>query len=118
MCFAYPLEGGDMRPEDRYKLKLIDTLHEKFPGCFILRLDAHSQQGIPDFLILYKTKWATLEVKANENAPHEPNQDYYVDLMDNMSFSAFIYPENEEEVLDELQRTFSSRRTARVPRRK
>lgn len=51
---------------------------------------------------------AALEGKKSASAPHRPNQDYYVQQMDEMSFAAFIYPENKEEVLNELARSFEA----------
>lgn len=75
-----------------------------------MKNDSSYIQGIPDLIILFNDKWAALEVKKSEDAPHRPNQDYYVELMDRMSFAAFIYPENKEEILNELQHTFFSRR--------
>lgn len=80
------------------------------PGAIVIKSDPNDIQGIPDLLVLYKDKWASLEVKRAEKASHRPNQDYYVALMDTMSFSRFIFPENEEEVLNELQQTLSSSR--------
>lgn len=88
--------------ENRFKTKLINELKNMFPGCMVLHLDPNEIQGIPDLLILYKDKWACLEGKKNATASHRPNQEYYVDLMDGMSFARFIYPENKDEVLDEL----------------
>lgn len=88
--------------ENRFKTKLNQELENLFPGCIILHMDPNEIQGIPDLLILYENKWAALEGKKTANAAHQPNQDYYVDLMDRMSFAAFIYPENKDEVLDAL----------------
>lgn len=85
---------------------MIKDLKNLFPGCIILKNDPNYIQGIPDLTIFFKNKWATLEVKREENARHQPNQDYYVGKMNDMSFSRFIYPENKEEVLNELQFTF------------
>lgn len=79
-----------------------------FPGCIILKNDPNYIQGIPDLTIFWENHWATLEVKKAFDAPHQPNQDYYVDVMDRMSFSRFIFPENKEVVLDELQQSFRS----------
>ena len=89
--------------ENRYKTILSNKIKKMLPGCIVLHINPNEIQGIPDLLILYKSNWATLEGKRNKNAPHRPNQDYWVKLMDDMSFSRFIYPENEKEVLDELQ---------------
>ena len=88
--------------ENRFKTKLINELEREFPGCIVLHMDPNEYQGIPDLLILYKNKWAALEGKKNARASVRPNQAYYVDLMDRMSFAAFIYPENKDIVLDEL----------------
>ena len=88
--------------ESEFQRNLKKELKEMFPGCIISKLDSGDIQGIPDLIILYKNRWATLENKRSKNAPHRPNQDYYVKAMDHMSFSRFIYPENKEEVLDDL----------------
>lgn len=92
--------------ERDFQGQLKKELKELFPGCIITKNDSAYIQGIPDILILYKDKWAALEVKKYEKASHRPNQDYYVNLMDQMSFARFIYPENKEEVLHELQQAF------------
>ena len=96
-----------MKKENEFKRKLKKEIKNMFPGCIVTELDPGDIQGIPDLLILYKNKWATLENKRNENADHQPNQDYYVDKMNKMSFSRFIYPENKEKVLEELKENFS-----------
>lgn len=94
--------------ENRFKTELIKELKLIFPGCMVMHLDPNEIQGIPDLIVLYKDKWAVLEGKKNANASHRPNQDYYVDKMNEMSYAAFIYPENKEEVLNELQQAFCS----------
>ena len=88
--------------ENRFKTKLVKEIEDLFPGCIITHMDPNEIQGIPDLLILYKNKWAALEGKKNATASVRPNQSYYVDVMDDMSFASFIYPENKEEVLNEL----------------
>jgi hypothetical protein len=95
--------------ENAYQAQLIKRLQQMFPGCVVLKLDTGYMQGLPDLLVLWMDKWATLEVKAHAGARIQPNQDYYVELMNRMSFSAFIYPSNEEQVLAELQLAFKSR---------
>lgn len=90
--------------ESGFQDKLKEELKKLFPGCMIFKMD--QIQGIPDLLILYKDKWASLENKKSLKAKHQPNQDYYVDLMNKMSFSRFIYPENKDEVLEELKKIF------------
>lgn len=92
-----------MIQERDYQSKLIKRLHKMLPGSIVLKSDPNHIQGIPDLLVLYKDKWAALEVKRCETALRQPNQEHYVSVMDNMSFARFVYPENEEVVLDELQ---------------
>ncbi len=94
--------------ESSFQAQLIKELKERFVGCIVMKNDSSYIQGIPDLLILYKNKWASLECKKNAGAKKQPNQQYYVDKMNEMSFSRFICPENKEEVLYELQQSFDS----------
>lgn len=93
-----------LKLESGFQDRLIQNLKKLFPGCMVLKME--QIQGIPDLLVLYKDKWATLECKKLANAKRQPNQNYYVGLMNEMSFSRFICPENKEEVLHELQQAF------------
>lgn len=94
--------------ENDYQKKLKDKLLNVFPGCYIMKNDPSSKRGIPDLTILYRDKWAVLEVKQNEKASKRPNQERHIDILNNMSYASFICPENEEEVFNELERTFKS----------
>jgi hypothetical protein len=89
--------------ESKFQADLIKELKQLFPGCVIMKNDPEYIQGIPDLTILYGAKWATLECKKSKKSSHRPNQEYYVDKLNGMSYSAFVYPENKEEVLNELQ---------------
>lgn len=92
--------------ENKFQANLIKKIKKLYPECIVMKNDPTYIQGIPDLLVLYKDKWVSLECKKNANARHQPNQDYYVEQMNNMSFSRFIFPENEEEVLNELKHKF------------
>lgn len=89
--------------ENKFQGDLIKELKTKFPGCMVLKNDPNYKQGVPDLLILHNSRWAALECKKDEKANHQPNQDHYVDKMNKMSYAAFIYPENKEEILNDLQ---------------
>lgn len=102
--------------ETKYQKKLIDKIEAMFPGCLVIKNDPIQHQGIPDLVIFYRDTWAMLEVKTSKIAHSQPNQAYYINRLDKMSFAAFVYPENEEEVLDGLQRAFGSQRSTRVSR--
>ena len=88
--------------ESKFQAKLIKDIKERLPDCIVLKNDPTYLQGIPDLTVFNNDKWATLEVKKSANATHQPNQDYYVELMDHMSFSRFVYPENRDEVFSDL----------------
>lgn len=92
--------------ENKFKTKLISELEERFPECMVIHVN--EKQGMPDLLVLYKDKWASLEGKKSAKEKFQPNQPYYIEKMNNMSFSRVIYPENKEEVLHELSTAFNS----------
>lgn len=94
--------------ESKFQKELIDEIKNRYPDCVITKNDAGYIQGFPDLTILYKDKWAVLETKREKDANKQPNQEYYVDKLNGMSFSRFVYPENKEEVLHELQQAFES----------
>lgn len=94
--------------ESKFQKELVDEIKERFPGSVVLKNDSSYIQGFPDWTVLYKDKWAVLEAKRQKNAKKQPNQEYYVGVLDNMSFSRFVYPENKEKVLNELQQAFES----------
>lgn len=99
--------------ENQYQAKLIKKIKSMFPGCVVLKNDSTYQQGIPDLTILWHDYWASLEVKPAGEFYAQPNQLHFIQKLDEMSFAAFIFPENEEEVLNALQQAFESPRRAR-----
>ena len=90
--------------ESQYQAELIRQIQERLPGSFVLKNDALYYQGIPDLIVLYKNRWAMLEVKPSAHSRLRVNQEYYIDLFSDMSFASFIYPENEMEVLNEVHK--------------
>jgi len=88
--------------ENKFQADLIKEIKSILPGCIVMKNDPNYLQGIPDLLILYEGKWAALECKASSSSPRQPLQDYYINYMNKMSYASWIYPENKEDVLDEL----------------
>ena len=97
-----------MKNENKFQSDLIKDIKERFPGCYILKNDPNYIQGIPDLLILFKNMWAALECKKSFKANKQPNQEYYVNELNKMSYANFISPQNKEDVLNELQQAFKS----------
>lgn len=107
-----------MSIEGPYKTQLTKTIYRMFgtDHCAVVRLDSALLQGIPDMGILFDGGfWALLEAKTSRRARIQPNQPYYVDFMNQLCFAAFIYPDNEEAVLNALQEEYESHRRTRLP---
>jgi hypothetical protein len=105
--------------ERDFQPKLIEKLRELFPDCLILKNDSAYLQGIPDLSIFFEDRWAMLEVKKSEKSTYEPNQEFYLQMLNEMSFAARIDPSNEQEVLRALQHALTApRRNSRVSQRK
>ena len=93
--------------ESKFQKELIDEVKERYPGCIALKNDSSYMQGFPDWTILYKDKWAVLEVKKERGAHKQPNQEYYVNKLNEMGgFSRFVFPENKDEVLEDMDTLF------------
>lgn len=92
--------------ESAFQAKLIREIKKRFPGAIVLKNDPNYIQGFPDLTVLYKDRWAVLEIKQSEKASHQPNQNFYILQADKMSVGRFVYPENMMEVLDDLARSF------------
>lgn len=97
-----------MKKESDFQSSLKKELQERFEGSIVQKMDSGQIQGIPDLLILWRNKWAALECKKSASASKRPNQEYYVNKMNEMSFARFICPENKEEVLNDLEQAFRS----------
>ena len=96
--------------ESKFQKDLMDEIKVRYPGCVTLKNDSSYIQGFPDWTILYKDRWAVLETKKEKSAKKQPNQEYYVEKLDSMSFSRFVYPENKDEVLEDLDVIFKRKR--------
>lgn len=104
----YIFSYGDFMKESVFQNQLISELKRRFEGCIVLKNDASYIQGIPDLLVLYNDIWFALECKKNDTAHKQPNQEYYVKKMNDMSYATFINPNNKEEILNDLEQTFKS----------
>ena len=96
--------------ESRFQKEFIDEVKARYPGCIALKNDSSYIQGFPDWTILHEDKWAVLEMKRKRGAKEQPNQEYYVNKLNSMSFSRFVYPENKDEVLNDMDKLFKRKR--------
>ncbi len=100
--------------ESKFKTDLIKEIERLFPGAIVLKTNANQIQGMSDNIILFRNKWAAFDAKKDEDSPHQPNQDYYIGLLNEMSYAAFVHPKNKEDFLYDLQQTFRFSRRARI----
>lgn len=117
--FLFVLKGWVLlgKLESAFQAQLIRKLKKNFPGCVVLKNDGSNKpNGFPDLTILFANgRWAELECKRESKADKRPLQGYYVDQLNRAGYARFIYPENEEEILSELQQTFGYSGEARNP---
>lgn len=91
-----------MALESKFQQALVAEIKNMFPGCFVMKNDEQYIQGVPDLTILFGRKWAVLEVKRSFYERYQPNQEYYLDYLDEMSFAGMVCPENKDEILRHL----------------
>ena len=94
--------------ENKFQSNLIKEIKKEFPGCMVLKNDSSYLQGVPDLSIFYKEHYAMLEVKKSKTAKRQPNQEYYVNKLNEMSYASFVCPENKDQVMDELRKRFNA----------
>ena len=93
-----------MSRESEFQTRLIHRLESMFPNAIIYKTSPYAPQGFPDITICHDSGlWAYLECKADRNAKRQPNQEWYVGKLNLCGFDSFIYPDNEEEVLNGLK---------------
>ena len=104
--------------ESKFQSGLIKKIKKNFPDSIVLKTNPNYIQGLPDLIVLYTDKWVALECKKSEKAHHQPNQEYYISKMNEMSYASFVYPENERRVLDEMESALRNSRQTRISKSK
>ena len=97
-----------MEKESVFKRKLYKEIRDRFPGSEVLPNDPTYLQGVPDATVYFPNgRYVMLEGKRTTSSSRRPNQDYYVTRSSLSSNALFVYPENKEEVLSELERRYN-----------
>lgn len=99
-----------VKSETDFQRDVKKDILKRIPGSRVFKLDPGRTvgvpQGWPDLLILYKGRWAALEIKKTSKAHRQPNQGLYIDRISEHTYASFISPENKEEVIDAMARSF------------
>lgn len=77
-------------------------------GCVVIKYEqnATTLKGFPDIMFMKGPFWGALEVKTSKKAHKQPGQQDWIDKLNEMSYAKFIYPENKEEILNEIKEFF------------
>jgi len=96
--------------ESAFKKNFITELNVRLAPIDLEYIHTRSHnRSFPDLLILGPgSTWAALEFKAAEEADHQPNQAWYINRLNHWAYATFMYPENREEVLGDLEKLFTS----------
>ncbi len=93
--------------ESEFKEIVKDEIRDRFPDLDLDFVTTISR-SMPDMIILAPAcYWAALEFKRSKNSPHRPNQDHHIERLRKKGYATFVYPENLEVVLDELEILFT-----------
>lgn len=90
--------------ESEFQKDFVIRLQSQYPGAVVFKTDPNIL-SFPDLMMLHGSRWAAFEMKKEKDADQQPNQEWWVNRLNRMSFASFLYPENEEEVLRELAHT-------------
>lgn len=88
--------------ESRFQSSVKHELETKYPGCIVRKNPPGQENGFPDLVMYYGPIWAMFECKREKDARKRPNQKWWVERLDEMSFARLIFPENRERVMGEL----------------
>ena len=89
--------------ESAFQSEVIQELEARWPGCTVRKNPPGYDNGFPDVVAYIGRLWAMFECKRSAHEKHRPNQDWWVDHLNLMGFARFIFPENKDAVLDELE---------------
>lgn len=85
-----------------FERKFCKKLRDLHPDVYVMKNDASLVQGFPDRVIYFHDKYAILEFKRSANASRRPNQDWYINNFAQYTYSSYVYPENAEQVFNDL----------------
>ena len=91
--------------ESKFKSDFKNDIRVRIPHVKMFEPKTHTR-GAPDLIILGPGCWAVVEFKRFEDADRQPGQEDTIDILGEMGFAYFAFPENAEEVLNGLERLF------------
>jgi hypothetical protein len=99
--------------ESKFQRKLKKKL-DSIPDSYFFVKEAKAIRGIPDIIGVMRGRFIALEVKKNEAEAKQSGgrialQKYVLTMINKAGgYGAVIYPENEQEILSELEKIFIS----------
>ncbi len=95
--------------ESEFKKRTIQRIKDRLPSLDLDFINTKPfNRSMPDTFVIGPWCWAALEFKRSEDADQQANQDYHIERLNRKGYARFVFPENVEEVLDDLEAVFSS----------
>ena len=94
--------------ESNYQKRLVKKIRKMFPMCYLFVKEAKAIRGIPDLILTVNGRFIGLEVKRCESeSKHRTGrtvlQRHNINKINRAGgYACFIYPENEEEVIEAI----------------
>lgn len=90
--------------EAKFQADFVSDLRDM--GCIVLKQDPviGKQKGVPDILVIYKSRWMFLEFKASEGSPFRPGQREFLEKLSRWGYAKKVYPEIGDVVKLEIER--------------
>lgn len=92
-----------MAREADFQAKAIKWLRSKGFKCFKQQMNATTRVGTPDLFIFNEGFWGWIEFKKSKNSPKRPGQEQNIAWAQENSWGEFVYPENWEQIKEELE---------------
>lgn len=90
--------------ESQFQSNFISSLRDL--GCICLKQDPAigKQKGVPDYLVIYKSRWMFLEFKASLDSPYRPGQKEFLERLSKWGYAKRVCPEVARVVKSEIER--------------
>lgn len=99
--------NGIMTPEGKFKKAFLAKVKKECKPVAILQYkqDSTTVKGFPDSQVILEGACVFIEFKASKRAKFQPLQKEWIQkLNDNCHFGYVCYPENQEEILEEIKK--------------
>lgn len=90
--------------EAEFQSQFIEDLRDK--GCICLKQEPAigKQKGVPDYLVIYRSRWMFLEFKASLGSSYRPGQKEWLERLSKWGYAKRVCPETARMIKSEIER--------------